>query len=67
MLQVPLFVQESGLTKNKVKHGSDDVVSISQTTDISFGASGNLISEDSDFMIEVSVKFGSSSFILSCN
>ncbi|KAI9083422.1 hypothetical protein K1719_034636 [Acacia pycnantha] len=40
LLQVPLIVQASSLTRNKMlEHGSDDIVSISQTTDISSGAS----------------------------
>ncbi|XP_028778040.1 uncharacterized protein LOC114734587 isoform X2 [Neltuma alba] len=48
LLQVPLAVRVSSSTKNKVlKHGSDDIASKSQTTDISSGASGNSVREDS--------------------
>lgn len=60
LLQVPLIVQASSLTKNKMlKHGSDDIVSKSQTTDISSGASGNSVRQNFYLMDEVTIKFGS--------
>ncbi|XP_054784576.1 uncharacterized protein LOC129291305 isoform X2 [Prosopis cineraria] len=60
LLQVPLIVEASSLTKNKVlDHGSDDIGSKNQTTDISSGSSGNSVREVSYLMNKEPTTFSS--------